>query len=87
VGPLKPDLTLVPYGSAATNDKWPEHSKELEALIARRAAELQCPMVGVDLVGEMTHGHGAGWTYGSAAYAFITTGLKALAISSFIDYS
>src|SRR5579863_3453280 len=50
---LKPDLVLVPYGWAATADKWPEHSKELEALITRRAAELGCPMVGVDLVGQM----------------------------------
>jgi predicted amidohydrolase len=65
---LKPDLTLVPYGWAATNDKWPEHSKELEALITRRAAELQCPMVGVDLVGEMTHGPWTGWTYGGSSF-------------------
>ena len=65
---LKPDLTLVPYGWAATNDKWPEHSKDLEDLIARRAAELRCPMVGVDLVGEMTHGPWTGWTYGGSSF-------------------
>jgi predicted amidohydrolase len=54
--------------SPATNDKWPEHAKELEALITRRAAELQCPMVGVDLVGKMTHGPWTGWTYGGSSF-------------------
>jgi len=65
---LKPDLMLVPYGWAATNDKWPGHSKELEELVKRRAAQVQCPMAGVDLVGEMTHGPWAGWTYGGSSF-------------------
>jgi predicted amidohydrolase len=65
---LKPELLLVPYGWAATNDKWPEHSKELEAIVKRRAAELKCPMAGVDLVGEMTHGPWTGWTYGGSSF-------------------
>jgi N-carbamoylputrescine amidase len=65
---LKPDLMLVPYGWAATNDKLPEHSKELEELVKKRAAQVQCPMAGVDLVGEMTHGPWAGWTYGGSSF-------------------
>lgn len=65
---LKPDLMLVPYGWAATNDKWPGHSKELEELVKRRAARVRCPMAGVDLVGEMTHGPWAGWTYGGSSF-------------------
>ena len=65
---LRPDLMLVPYGWAATNDKWPEHSRELENLVKRRAAQVQCPMAGVDLVGEMTHGPWAGWTYGGSSF-------------------
>jgi len=65
---LKPDLMLVPYGWAATNDKWPDHSKELEELVSRRAAQVGCPMAGVDLVGEMTHGPWAGWTYGGSSF-------------------
>jgi N-carbamoylputrescine amidase len=65
---LKPDLMLVPYGWAATNDKWPEHSKELEELVKKRAAQVQCPMAGVDLVGEMTHGPWAGWTYWGSSF-------------------
>ena len=65
---LKPDLMLVPYGWAATDDKWPDHSKELEALVSRRASQVRCPMAGVDLVGEMTHGPWAGWTYGGSSF-------------------
>jgi predicted amidohydrolase len=64
---LKPDLMLVPYGWAAPDDKWPEHSSELEELVKRRAAQVRCPMAGVDLVGEMTHGPWSGWTYGGAS--------------------
>ena len=65
---LKPDLMLVPYGWAATNDKWPGHSMELEELVKRRAAQVQCPTAGVDLVGEMTHGPWTGWTYGGSSF-------------------
>jgi predicted amidohydrolase len=65
---LKPDLMLVPYGWAAPNDQWPQHSKELEKLVKKRAAELKCPMAGVDLVGEMTHGPWASQTYGGSSF-------------------
>jgi predicted amidohydrolase len=65
---LKPDLMLVPYGWAAANDKWPNHSKELEDLVSRRASQVHCPMAGVDLVGEMTLGPWTGWTYGGSSF-------------------
>ena len=65
---LKQDLMLVPYGWAAANDKWPNHSKELEDLVSRRASQVHCPMAGVDLVGEMTHGPWTGWTYGGSSF-------------------
>ena len=65
---LQPDLLLVPYGWAALNEAWPAHSKTLEAIVRRRAAELHCPMVGVDLVGEMTHGPWKGQTYGGSSF-------------------
>ena len=71
---LKPALMLVPYGWAATNDQWPGHSKELESLVERRAAQVQCPMAGVDLVGEMTHGPWTGWTYGGSSFVADGTG-------------
>ncbi|MDR3772527.1 MAG: carbon-nitrogen hydrolase family protein [Terracidiphilus sp.] len=65
---LKPDLMLVPYGWAAANDQWPEHSKLLEELVKKRAAQVECPMAGVDLVGEMTHGPWQGQTYGGSSF-------------------
>lgn len=71
---LKPDLMLVPYGWAAPNDQWPQHSKVLEDLVKRRAAMVQCPMAGVDLVGEMTHGPWAGQTYGGSSFVADGTG-------------
>jgi predicted amidohydrolase len=71
---LKPDLMLVPYGWAAPNEKWPEHSKDLEELVKRRAAQVKCPMAGVDLVGEMTHGPWQGQTYGGSSFVADGTG-------------
>ncbi len=65
---LNPDLLLVPYGWAAPKQDWPGHSKELERLVKKRAAELECPMVGVDLVGEMGHGPWRGRTYGGSSF-------------------
>ena len=71
---LKPDLLLVPYGWAAPNDQWPQHSRVLEELVKKRAAELKCPMAGVDLVGEMTHGPWQGQTYGGSSFVADATG-------------
>ena len=65
---FKPDLALVPYGWAAPGGQWPQHSRQLEDLVKKRAAELQCPMAGVDLVGEMTHGPWTGQTYGGSSF-------------------
>jgi N-carbamoylputrescine amidase len=65
---LTPELLLVPYGWAAPREEWPEHSKSLESLVRKRSAELECPMVGVDLVGEMSHGRWKGRTYGGSSF-------------------
>ena len=71
---LKPDLVLVPYGWAAEVDKWPEHEKELEKLVVRRAEAWKCPVVGTDLVGLMTHGPWKGQTFGGASVVADGTG-------------
>lgn len=63
----RPDLLLVPYGWAAQPGRWPEHASELEHLVSRRAAQLECPIAGVDLVGVMSHGPWRGRTYGGAS--------------------
>jgi predicted amidohydrolase len=79
VAELKPDLMLVPYGWAAEVDKWPEHEKDLERLVARRAQMWKCPVVGTDLVGVMMHGPWKGRTYGGASVVVDGSG-KVLAI-------
>ena len=71
---LAPDLMLVPYGWAAPVDQWPEHAKELEKLVAKRAAQWKCPVVGTDVIGEMTHGPWKGQTYGGASVVVDASG-------------
>lgn len=71
---LAPDLMLVPYGWAAPMDQWPEHAKQLEALVRRRAAQWKSPVVGTDLVGQMSHGPWKGQTYGGASVVVDATG-------------
>jgi predicted amidohydrolase len=71
---LKPDLMLVPYGWAAEIDQWPAHAKSLEKLISRRARVLECPIIGVDLVGVMSQGPWKGRTYGGASIVADSTG-------------
>lgn len=61
---LKPDLVLVPYGWAAAEDKWPDHGKELHQTVSNAAKAIGAPVVGADLVGEITHGPWTGQVYG-----------------------
>lgn len=41
----------------------------LDRAEAQRAAELKCPMAGVDRVGQMSHGPWQGRTYGGSSFA------------------
>jgi predicted amidohydrolase len=74
VAGLKPDLMLVPYGWAAKFEEWPAHEKDLERLVSSRAKLWQCPTIGTDLVGQMTHGPWTGRTYGGASVVADATG-------------
>lgn len=67
VARLKPDLMLVPYGWAARPERWPQFEKDLETLVASRAKLWKCPVVGTDLVGEVTHGPWERRTYGGGS--------------------
>ncbi len=71
---LKPELVLVPYGWAADASEWPAHEKDLERLVVRRARQWKCPVVGTDLVGEMTHGPWKGKTYGGGSVVVAGSG-------------
>jgi predicted amidohydrolase len=70
----KPALLLVPYGWAATNDKWPDHGQNLINLVSKVAKTVGCPTIGCDLVGQMTHGPWAGHTFGGQSVAASSTG-------------
>jgi predicted amidohydrolase len=66
---LKPDLVLVPYGWAAEEEDWPLHGQELRKTVSKAARIIRAPVVGVDLVGEITHGPWTGMTYGGQSVA------------------
>lgn len=66
---LKPDLVLVPYGYAAEEDAWPDHGKELERVIRNAATTIGAPVVGTNMVGQITHGPWTGRTYGGHSTA------------------
>ena len=66
---LRPDLVLVPYGWAAKEEKWPEHGQELLKTVSKAATTIGSPVVGVDLVGEISHGPWKGMTYGGQSVA------------------
>ena len=71
---LKPDFMIVPYGWAAKPAEWPEHAKELEKIVGKRARDSGCDVVGTDLVGIMSAGPWKGYTYGGASVAISASG-------------
>lgn len=60
----KPDIVLIPYGWAAEENRWPDHGKELSKTVQNSAKIIGCPVVGNDLVGEITNGPWRGLVYG-----------------------
>lgn len=71
---LKPDLLIVPYGYAAEEEAWPEHGKQLERVVMNAAQVTGAPVIGTNLVGQITHGPWAGRTYGGHSVAADRTG-------------
>lgn len=61
---LAPDLVLIPYGWAKEVEDWPEHGLELEKTVTATAKAIGCPVVGTDLVGEISQGPWKGMVYG-----------------------
>jgi predicted amidohydrolase len=66
---LKPDLLIVPYGYAAEEEAWPEHGKQLEHVVTNAAKTIHAPVIGTNLVGQITHGPWMGQTYGGHSVA------------------
>ena len=71
---LKPDLLLVPYGYAATEDAWPAHGKVLEKVIKNAARKTRSFVVGTNLVGGITHGPWKGRLFGGHSATADTAG-------------
>jgi N-carbamoylputrescine amidase len=71
---LKPDLLLIPYGYAAEENQWPEHGKELEKVVKAAAKKTCAPVVGTNLVGQITKGPWKGRIYGGQSIAVDKTG-------------
>jgi predicted amidohydrolase len=71
---LKPDLLLVPYGYAATEDEWPGHGKKLEKVVTDTARKTKAFVIGTNLVGEITNGPWKGRVYGGQSMAVDGTG-------------
>jgi predicted amidohydrolase len=66
---LKPALVLVPYGYAAPPEAWPAHGKELERVVRNAARVIDAPVIGTNLVGQITHGPWQGRTYAGHSVA------------------
>lgn len=66
---LKPDLVLVPYGWAAKTEEWPEHGESLKRVVQKTARTVSAPVIGTDLVGQITHGPWTGRTFGGQSCA------------------
>ncbi len=66
---LEPGLVLVPYGWAAPEEDWPGHAKSMEDVVRKTATTTGCPVVGTDLVGEITKGPWSGQVYGGQSIA------------------
>lgn len=64
-----PDLVLVPYGYAAEQDAWPAHGLVLERVVTHAARTIGAPVVGTNLIGQITHGPWAGRTYAGHSVA------------------
>ena len=60
---LKPDLVYIPYGWAARQEEWPEHSFSLVQRVQKTARAVGAPVIGPNLVGRISKGPWTGYTY------------------------
>ena len=70
----KPDLVIIPYGWAANETDWPHHGKALHKVVRNVAQKTGCPVIGTDLVGQITHGPWTGMTFGGQSVAVDAAG-------------
>lgn len=66
----QPELLLVPYGWAAKKEDWPVHGQELVKVVKNASKTIGCPVVGTNLVGQISQGPWRGLTYGGLSVAY-----------------
>ena len=71
----KPDLVYIPYGWAYPKDGWPEHGFQLIKTVQKAARYIGAPVIGPNLVGEITHGEWKGRTFEGLSTAASATGM------------
>ncbi len=65
----EPDFVIIPYGWAANETAWPGHARELQRVVQHAAELINCPVIGTDLIGEISHGPWRGMVYGGQSIA------------------
>ncbi|MBN1185392.1 MAG: carbon-nitrogen hydrolase family protein [Bacteroidales bacterium] len=60
----EPDFVIIPYGWDAGEKAWPSHAKELQRVVQPADELITCPLIGTDLVGEISHSPWQGMVYG-----------------------
>ncbi|MGA3013035.1 MAG: carbon-nitrogen hydrolase family protein [Bacteroidales bacterium] len=66
----KPGLLLIPYGWAAVENDWPAHGQELVKVVKNATTIINCPVIGTNLVGEISHGPWKGQIYGGQSVGY-----------------
>ncbi len=72
----KPDLVYIPYGWAAKQDEWPEHSFSLVQRVQVTARALGAPVIGPNLVGRISKGPWTGYTFEGLSTAAAAGGMS-----------
>ncbi len=72
----KPDLVYIPYGWAARQEQWPEHSFSLVRRVQATARAIGAPVIGPNLVGRISKGPWAGYTYEGLSTAADADGMS-----------
>ncbi|MFH1071593.1 MAG: carbon-nitrogen hydrolase family protein [Candidatus Glassbacteria bacterium] len=72
----KPDLVFIPYGWAAKQSEWPEHSFSLVKTVQKAARTIGAPVIGPNVVGRITHGPWTDYTYEGLSTAADGTGMS-----------
>ncbi len=72
----KPDLVFIPYGWAYPKNGWPEHGFQLVKTVQKAARSIGAPVIGPNLVGEITHGEWKGRTFEGLSTAADAAGMS-----------